>query len=180
MSLHPIVLLTPSLAAALELPRRLASSGRALAGIYPFKVLDLARALAEPVLLGRGLRAWDGGHDALLAARLLAESGPGFGLPADVPRGPVAATLARTLQALRRGGVSPGTLDAFAGRPDHGEGDAERLATLAHLYRRFHAALDGRAADPVTLFPRARAGCGPRRRGYGHGLFTYGHPSGCG
>ena len=52
VTLRPLVLLTPSLAAAVELPRRLASTGRALAGVYAMKPLDLARALAEPVLLG--------------------------------------------------------------------------------------------------------------------------------
>ena len=165
MSLHPIVFLTPSLAAALELPRRLASSGRALAGIYPFKVLDLARALAEPVLLGRGLRAWDSGHDALLAARLLGgagSEGAGFGLSADLPRGPVAATLARTLQALRRARVPPGALEELARESTHTPADAERRRTLARVYQAFHES--SRSAPPTpppSWPPRPRAWSGP-------------------
>lgn len=157
MSLQPIVFLIPSLAAALELPRRLASGGRALAGLYPFKILDLARALAEPVLLGRGLRAWDTGHDALLAARLLIREGSGFGLPADLPRGPVATTLARTLEALRRARVPPGRLEEFARGAEHSPGDAERLCALSRVYEAFHASMD-QTADPTTLLAAAAEG----------------------
>jgi RecB family exonuclease len=143
------------MAAAVELPRRLASTGRALAGVYAFKPLDLARALAEPVLLGRGLRAWDNGHDALLAARLLAEDAEGgFQLPAETPRAPVAAALARTLQALRRGAIPPHRVEALADSRGGSSDDARRLGTLSRLYRRFHDALEGRSADPLTP-PRA-------------------------
>jgi hypothetical protein len=105
------------MAAAVELPRRLASTGRAVAGLYPFKVMDLARAIAEPALLGRGLLAWGAGHDALLAARLLEESASlprGLHLAPELPRAPVAAALARTLSSLRRAGTLPGQLDAVA------------------------------------------------------------------
>jgi RecB family exonuclease len=153
VSLRPVILLSPSMAAAVELPRRLASAAGALAGVYPFKVLDLARALAEPVLLGRGLGAWDNGHDALLATRLLAEEG--MGMAPELPRAPVAAVLARTLQALRRGGIDPGQLSAFAARPAPTHGDTERRTALARLYQRFHESLDGRAADPATLLAAA-------------------------
>jgi len=164
VTLRPLVLLTPSLAAAVELPRRLASTGRALAGVYPMKPLDLARALAEPVLLGRGLRPWTSGHDALLAARLLAESGDaGLRFPEGTPRAPVAATLARTLTALRRGGIAPERLAALAADAPAGSEDARRLASLARLYRGFHDALVGRTADPVTLLAAAREGI-PRAR----------------
>jgi ATP-dependent helicase/nuclease subunit B len=155
VSLRPLVLLTPSLAAAVELPRRLASTGRALAGVYPVKPTDLARAVAEPLLLGRGHRAWDNGHDALLAARLLGESGDAFSLPAEMPRAPVAATLARTLQSLRRARIPPERLEAFAADPGHAPGDAGRLQTLARLYRGFHEDREGRTADPATLFAAA-------------------------
>jgi RecB family exonuclease len=164
LTLRPLVLLTPSLAAAVELPRRLASTGRALAGVYPMKPLDLARALAEPVLLGRGLRPWTSGHDALLAARLLAESGDaGLRFPEGTPRGPVAATLARTLTTLRRGGIAPERVAALAAGAPAGSDDARRLASLARLYRSFHGALEGRTADPVTIFAAAREGI-PRAR----------------
>jgi RecB family exonuclease len=151
------------MAAVAELPRRLASSRGALAGLYPFKVLDLARVLAEPVLLGRGLRAWDSGHDALLAARLLADGGEGFGLPEELPRGPVAATLARTLRALRQGHVPPEDLERYAERTGHSPGDAERLRTLGRVYRAFHESLEGTIADPATLLAAAAEGLGRAR-----------------
>ena len=162
MSLRPLVLLVPSQAAAVELPRRLVSTGRAVAGLYPFKVVDFARALAEPVLLGRGLRAWDTGHDALLASRLLAESGQALHLPEGTPRSPVAAALARTLAALRRGGIPPERLDELAAAAA-GEDDARRLTTLARLYRDFHEALEGTTADPVALLAAAREGLAQAR-----------------
>jgi ATP-dependent helicase/nuclease subunit B len=155
VSLRPLVLLTPSLAAAVELPRRLASTGRALAGIYPVKPADLARAVAEPLLLGRGHRAWDSGHDALLAARLLAESEDALSLPAEMPRAPVAATLARTLQSLRRARIPPERLEAFAAERGHAPGDGGRLRALARLFRGFHEDREGRTADPTTLFAAA-------------------------
>src|SRR4030095_16894964 len=65
VSLRPLVLLTPSIAPAVKLPRRLASTGRAIAGVYALKPLALARLLAEPVLLGRGLQPRTSGPDAL-------------------------------------------------------------------------------------------------------------------
>jgi len=159
VSLRPLVLLTPSSAAAVELPRRLASTGRALAGIYAMKPLDLARALAEPVLLGRGLRPWTSGHDALVAARLLAETrDAGLRFPEGTPRAPVAAALARTLQALRRAGIQPERVAALAAAPTATPDDASRLGALARLYAGYHQALEGRTADPVTLVAAAREG----------------------
>ena len=152
MGIRPVVLLVPSLAAAVELPRRLAARGPGLAGVYPFRVLDLARAVAEPALLGRGLKAWDGGHDALLAARLLDEEPSPLVRP-DVARAPVAAALARTLSALRMAGVEAGSLDQLASRAP--EEDRRRLQDLARLYRRFLAEVEGRFADPVTLLQAA-------------------------
>jgi len=159
VSLRPLVLLTPSSAAAVELPRRLASTGRALAGIYAMKPLDLARALAEPVLLGRGLRPWTGGHDALVAARLLAETqDAGLRFPEGTPRAPVAAALARTLQALRRAGIPPEHVAALAASPTATPDDTSRLGALARLYGGYHQALEGRMADAVTLVAAAREG----------------------
>src|SRR5262245_60086927 len=113
VALETFVLLVPSMAAAVELPRRLASTGRPLAGLYPFKPIELARAIAEPALLGARLRAWDSGHDALIAARLLQEP-HGLRLAPDLPLPPVASTLARTLSALRLAGCPPGALAALA------------------------------------------------------------------
>jgi ATP-dependent helicase/nuclease subunit B len=150
------VLIAPSMAAVVELPRRLAMAGNAVSGVYAFKLPDLARALAEPALLGRGLLAWDGGQDALLAARLLADDpGGGFHLAADLPRGPVAATLARTLAELRRSAATPESIEALAREPSVNPEDQARLRTLARLYRAFHAAREGRVADPNTLLRTA-------------------------
>ncbi|HEY7921572.1 MAG TPA: hypothetical protein VII62_00235, partial [Vicinamibacteria bacterium] len=155
MSLRPLVLLTPSIAAAVELPRRLASAGptgRAIAGVYAMKPLELARLLAEPVLLGRGLMPWTSGHDALVAARLLAEtSGAGLALPEGTPRAPVAAALARTLAALRRAGIAPPRVAALAAAKDATPDDARRLTALARLHAAYEERLTGRVADPVTL-----------------------------
>jgi ATP-dependent helicase/nuclease subunit B len=163
VSLRTTVLLVPSMAAKVELPRRLAATGRAVAGLYAFKVVDLALAIAEPVLLGRGLRAWDTGHDALLAARLMADDPQGgFRLPADLPRPPVAAALARTLAELRRSDLAPARLEAVAARVAGAE-DAARLQVLARLYRAFHTAREGRVADPATVLKAAREAVGATR-----------------
>ena len=150
------VLIAPSMAAVVELPRRLAMAGNAVSGLYAFKLVDLARALAEPALLGRGLQAWDGGHDALLAARLLAEDpGGGFPLAADLPKGPVAATLARTLGELRRWSATPESLEALAAQADANPEDQARLRTMARLYRGFHSARHDRVADLCTVLRTA-------------------------
>jgi RecB family exonuclease len=120
------------------------------------KLMDVARAVAEPALLGRGLQPWDTGHDALLAARLL--DGPhGLDLDPDMPRTPVALTLARTLSALRMAGTDPPRLLALAETLASSPGDAARLRAVAGLYARFHEGLEGRFADPVTILRAARA-----------------------
>jgi ATP-dependent helicase/nuclease subunit B len=157
MGIRPIVLVVPSMAAAVELPRRLASTGRALAGLYPFKLHDLARAVAEPVLLGRGLLAWDAGHDALLARRLLEEDAGPDRLPlgAAMPLTPVAAALARTLSSLRTAGVPPEALAPGEGLTG-GAADGQRRRALVALYRRFQESVEGRFADPATLLRAAR------------------------
>ena len=156
MSLRPTVLLVPSRAAAVELPRRLAETGRAVAGLYAFTPRELARAVAEPALLGQGRGAWDAGHDALLAGRLLDEDpAGGFTLPADLPRPPLAKALALTLRQMREAGLAPEGLEELARRIDDAE-DAARLAVLARIYRAFHAAREGRVADPATVFRAAR------------------------
>lgn len=149
----PTILVVPSHAAAVEWPRRLAETGLAVAGLYAMKLRELARAIAEPHLLARGLRAWDPGHDALLAARLL--DGPhGLRLPEGAPRAPVAASLARTLHELRLAGIAPAALDALAARPAGTPEDAERRRALAALYRAFHAERET-SADPATLLAEA-------------------------
>ncbi|HET7291367.1 MAG TPA: PD-(D/E)XK nuclease family protein [Vicinamibacteria bacterium] len=143
----------PSRAAALEWPRRLAETGRALAFVYAMKPRELARAIAEPELLGRGLQAWDPGHDALLAARLL-DAPHGLTLPEGAPRAPVAAALARTLHELRLAGLAPDALEALAAQEAPTPEDAARRRALAFLYRAFHAEHEGRA-DPATLLAAA-------------------------
>ena len=158
----PLVLLAPSQAAAWELPRRLAASGRALCGVYPFKLHDFARALAEPALLGQGLRAWDSGHAALLAARLL-DGSHGLSLPEDLPRAPLARALARTLVALRRAGIAPERLEALADEGARAREDAVRLRALGGLLRRFLDSVEGRFADPPTVL-RAAAGHATRAK----------------
>ena len=150
----PLVLLVPSRAAGVEIPRRLASSGRAVAGLYPLTLTDLARAVAEPALLGRGLQAWDAGHAALVAARLL--DGPHrLALAPEVPHDRVAVALARTLSELRRAELDPARLDTAADAGATPE-DRERLRALAGLYRGFHERIEGRFADHATLFRAAR------------------------
>ena len=154
MALRVRLLVVPSLAAATEWPRRLSEAGGSLAGLYAVKLKDLARVLAEPTLLGRGLSAWDQGHDALLAARLLAGA-HGLRLPQDAPRAPVAAALARTLAELRLAGLTPAHLDGVAGSAAATPEDEARLRAVAWLYRGFHEAREGRVADPATLFRAA-------------------------
>ncbi len=143
----PLVLLVPSHAAAVEWPRRLAEQGRALCGVYARKPRELARDLAEPALLGRGLGAWDPGHDALLAARLL-EAEHGLHLPEGAPRASVAAALGRTLAELRLAGATPEALQRLvtAAAP----GDAARLLAVSRLYAGFHEVREGRVADTAT------------------------------
>ena len=138
----------------MELPRRLASTARAVAGVYPLTLTDFARAVAEPALLGRGLQAWDAGHAALLAARLL-EGPHRLKLAADAAPEPVAIALARTLSELRRADVDPARLDHLAAAGATTE-DRERLRALTDLYRGFHQRIEGRFADPATLFRAAR------------------------
>jgi len=147
-----VVLLVPSHAAAVEWPRRLAEQGRAVCGLYARKPRELARDLAEPQLLGRGLGAWDPGHDALLAASLL-DSDHGLRLPGDAPRAAVAAALGRSLAELRLAGVSADALQRLAAAAQ-GE-DAARLQALTRLYAGFCAARDGRVADTAAWLASA-------------------------
>lgn len=157
MGFRPLVLLVPSRAAALALPRRLASTGLALAGVWALAPLELARTLVEVELLSRGLRAWDPGHDALLAARLLGSpAGEGLRLPAGAPLAPVSTALARTLQSLHRAEVPLAALRRLAEAADPASADAQRLAALAALYEG-HLQAMSLAADPVQLCRAAAA-----------------------
>jgi len=161
--LRPLLLLTPSAASAVEIPRRLAERRGAVAGLYPLTVAAFARAVAEPALLGRGLLAWHSGHAALLASRLLQEEAARPGAPdmvrallADTPRAPAAMALGRTLRELRRAGLAPIRLAALAERGGPTEEDGQRLGLLARAYARFHEEVEGRFADGATVLRTAR------------------------
>ena len=163
MPLRPVLLLTPSAAAAVEIPRRLAAHRGAIAGLYPLTVAAFARAVAEPALLGRGLQAWHSGHAALLASRLLQDEAARAGAPemvrallADTPRAPAAVALGRTLRELRRAGVAPARLQALAQGGGPTAEDGERLGLVARCYRRFHEEVDGHFADSATVLSAAR------------------------
>jgi ATP-dependent helicase/nuclease subunit B len=154
LGIRPVVLLIPSQAAAIELPRRLANTGRAVTGLLAFKLLDLARALAEPTLLGSGREAWHSGHGALLAARLLPEAAD-LALPPELPRRPAALALARTLGELRAARVGSERIAALATSAE--VEDAARLGSLALLLRRYNDVLDGQFADPSVVLRTAAA-----------------------
>jgi len=145
------------MAAAIEIPRRLASSTRrALTGLLPFRLSDLARAVAEPLLLGQGLKMWDTGHDALLATRLLREVLPeGFTI-GPLAHGPVGAALARTLSSLRTAGIEPDAIERIAGRLGATAEDSRRLRWMGLIYRRFNASVEGRFADAAAIFRAAQ------------------------
>ncbi len=155
MVLQATLLIVPSLAAASLWPRRLASTGRAVAGLLPFRLQELATAVAEPALLGGGRRLWDSGLAALLAGRHLGEV-PQLRLDVNLPSGPVAAALARTLRDLRARGFTPDEVAAFAARGGGSGDDADRLAALAALYRRFDADMAG-FLDPAAIYKEAAA-----------------------
>jgi ATP-dependent helicase/nuclease subunit B len=170
VSLRPLLLLTPSAAAAVELPRRLAAARGAVAGLYPLTLGAFARAVAEPFLLGRGLRSWHSGHAALVAARLLHDEAARPGAAAMVrtlvvesPRAPGAVALGRTLSELRRAGLLPARIESLAAKGGATEDDDERLRLLARTYRRFHDEVEGRFADTSTLLRAARDRVGEAR-----------------
>lgn len=134
-----------------------------MAGLYPFTMTAFARAVAEPALLGQGLKAWHSGHAALLAARLIQEEAARASAPAivralivETPRAPAAVALGRTLGELRRAGVAPARVQALARRGGATTEDGQRLDLLARLYQRFHDEVEGRYADAALLLRTAR------------------------
>ncbi|MCM2254772.1 MAG: PD-(D/E)XK nuclease family protein [Vicinamibacteria bacterium] len=157
MPLAPRLLLVPSRAAAAELPRRVAArERRALAGLFPLTLLDLARLIAEPRLLGRGLRPWDHGRLALIAREwLLAGGARALGLDPDLPIGPVAAALGRTLRELRLAGASTRALAELPADPGIGGVDAARRHAVAEAFRHALTRIEGRIADPATVLAAA-------------------------
>ena len=118
-------------------------------------VRELARPSPSPRLLAEGLRPWNGGHDLLLARHLLDDGGgEAFALPRTMPRAPVAAsprTDPRRPPSRRHHAGSARAASARRANPR----DAHRLETLASLYRRYHAALEGRFADRSRILLRA-------------------------
>jgi RecB family exonuclease len=157
MPLAPRLLLVPSRAAAAELPRRVAARERqALAGLFPLTLGDLARLIAEPLLLGRGLRPWDHGRLALIAREWLHAGGArALGLDPALPVPPVATALGRTLRELRLAGASHRALAALPADPGVSGADAARRHALAEAYRHAEERLEGRFADPATVLRAA-------------------------
>ncbi|HWX23523.1 MAG TPA: hypothetical protein VN083_00710, partial [Vicinamibacteria bacterium] len=118
------------------------------------QVMGLARKIAEPALRKTGLKPWNSGYDALLAARLIQDRSDLRPSP-EAPLGPVARVVARTLGELRLSGVDPDGLEAglkgAAATPE----DQSRLSSLVLLFRRFHASLEGAFADPAQVLRAA-------------------------
>ena len=149
----------------MEIPRRLASTGRAVAGIYPLTLDDLARAVAEPALLGRGLLR--------LGRRARRAAGGAPARRATRPRGsaagrappPVAAALARTLSELRRAESTPTRLEARRRRGRDAGGPRAAARPGRPLPRRSTSA--SRDASPITRRSSApRASTSARRAGW--------------
>jgi hypothetical protein len=153
VAFRPTILLASSFASLVELPRRLGSEGRAIAGIYGYQVLGLARRIAEETLLIRGFRPWNSGYDALLATRLLADREDLH--PPGTPVDPVARLVARTLGELRAAGFDPPGLEAGLKGAGATPEDQSRLDSIAGLFRRFSSALEGHFADPAQILRTA-------------------------
>ena len=169
MGIRPLVLLVPSIAAAVELPRRIALAGRALVGVYAMRVRDLARVVAEPAVLGAGLRAWLPGHAPQMADRLLDQLRDPFRLGPDLPKAPVAAALGRTLMELRLARIPP----AGSPRSRTGRKPARKTATGSAPWpsstggsrRRSRGGIPiaARSSPPPPSGCRGRPGCARRR-----------------
>jgi ATP-dependent helicase/nuclease subunit B len=152
MPLTPTLLLVPSVSAAQILRRRLAREKRALAAVSAMRPKDLAEKMAEAACHSLGLMAWQGGHGAMLSARLLAAH-PEL-LKPGLPEAPVARVLARTLDDLRAGGIRPEAVRRLAERSQSPE-DRTRLLAVAKIYERFHAEIDAKFFDETRLFIEA-------------------------
>ncbi|MBN2371824.1 MAG: exodeoxyribonuclease V subunit gamma [Vicinamibacteria bacterium] len=151
MGIRQIVIVVPSRAAAVELPRRIiARTGRALAAVHACTPLDLACMIAEPELLVRGLTPWNRGHATRLATRLIADFFASS-LPAYAPWTPAALALERTLSQIRRHGIDPASFRSAARHAGATAEDEARLRLLADAYRSYHDAIDGRFADERTI-----------------------------
>src|ERR1035438_1955108 len=161
---HPIdekILLVPSFAVGTQILDALARSGCAHLNLRPATLFSLALEVAGPLLAADGRRL-------LSRAQLLAvvESACDEVLKADSYFGKLRErvglhrALHRTLDELRRAGVSPGALPAEAFE------DARKARELAALARAFDATLERiGAADAAEVFDRAARACAePLRR----------------
>jgi RecB family exonuclease len=158
MPLTPTLLLVPSVSAGQILLRRLAREKRATAAISAMRPKDLALKMAEGKCHALGLLAWQSGHGALLAAKLLA-SHPEL-LKPGLPEAPVARVLARTLEDLRAAGIRPGAVRRLAERGPSPE-DRSRLSGVAKIYERYHAEIDSKFFDETRLFAEAETAEAP-------------------
>jgi RecB family exonuclease len=161
---HPVdekVLLVSSFQIGTQILDALARSGCAHLNLRPATVFSLAHGIAGPELAGEGKRL-------LSRAQLLAvvEAACDEVLKADSYFGKLRErvglhrALQRTLDELRRAGVSPASLpvDAFE--------DARKARELAALARTFDAALERiGAADAADVFTRATRACAADGRG---------------
>ena len=130
--------------------------------------MDLARAVAEPALLGQGPPR---GTPATTpcSPRACSKRRPRRAPPAPGRAAPPGGARAgpHALRAAPRGPAAR-HVQRLADRAAPGEEDARRLQALARLYRRFHETVEGRFADPATLLraaaraPRGRALAGRR------------------
>jgi len=153
MPLTPTVLLVPSVSAGQILLRRLAREKGAIAAISAMRPKDLAQRMAEASSHAQGLLAWQSGHGALLAAKLL-NAHPGLHKP-GLPEAPVARVLARTLDDLRAASIRPAAVRRLAERSESPE-DRSRLLAVAKIYERFHAEIETKFFDETRLFAEAQ------------------------
>ena len=116
MPLTPTWLLVPSVSAGQILLRRLVREKGALAAVSAMRPKDLAQKMAEASSHAQGLLAWQSGHGALLAAKLLAAH-PEL-LKPGLPEAPVARVLARTLDDLRAASIRPTAVRRLAERSE--------------------------------------------------------------
>ncbi len=152
MPLTPTLLLVPSVSAGQILLRRLVREKGAMAAVSAMRPRDLALKMAEALSHAQGLLAWQSGHGALLAAKLLAAH-PEL-LKPGLPEAPVARVLARTLDDLRAASIRPTAVRRLAERSESPE-DRSRLLAIAKIYERFLAEIETKFFDETRLYAEA-------------------------
>ncbi len=158
MPLTPTLLLVPSASAAQILVRRLARAKGAIAAISATRPRDLAREMVGSKCYAAGLSAWEGGHGALLSAKLLAVH-PEL-LKSGLPEAPVARVLARTLEDLRASSVRPAALRRLAESAESPE-DRSRLRAVSSIYERYHSEIERKFFDETRLYLEAESAEAP-------------------